>query len=126
MQAGKLPWTSLKKRDPQLHSTKNSRLKEAVAACQDGKMSQAVASITYQVLIFFFSFLISFIHNFYISFSLFPKVPKTTIWRRLQRGLQQSSDATVKSVRSVEVTNAGVDNPSGTLPEQGQFSFIEV
>lgn len=95
VQAGKLPWTSLKKRDPQLHPTKNSRLKEAVAACQEGKMSQAVASITYQV-------------------------PKTTIWRGLQRGLQQSSDN--KSVRSVEVTNTGVGNP---VSEQAQFSFIE-
>lgn len=50
VEAGKLPWNSLKRRDPQSHSLNNVRLKEAVAACKDGKMSQAVASITYQVV----------------------------------------------------------------------------
>lgn len=50
VEAGKLPWNSLKRKDPQSHSVNNVRLKEAVDACKDGKMSQAVASITYQVV----------------------------------------------------------------------------
>lgn len=40
-----------------------------MAACKDGKMSQAVASVTYQI-------------------------PKTTIWRRLQKEIGKSDSGT--------------------------------
>lgn len=60
VEAGRLPWTCLRKRDPDIGGFKQHRLSEAVAACKEGKMSQAVASVTFQV-------------------------PKTTIWRKLQQ-----------------------------------------
>jgi hypothetical protein len=49
VEAGRLPWTSLRKRDPDVSGFKQHRLNEAVAACKEGKMSQAVASLTFQV-----------------------------------------------------------------------------
>ncbi|GFG30528.1 hypothetical protein Cfor_05018, partial [Coptotermes formosanus] len=60
VEAGRLPWTCLRKRNPDIGGFKQHRLSEAVAACKEGKMSQAVASLTFQV-------------------------PKTTIWRKLQQ-----------------------------------------
>lgn len=104
VEAGKLCGSSTNRRDPQYSTVNNSRLKEAVAACKEGKMSQAVASITYQV-------------------------PKTTIWRRLQRGTQQSSEQNAKTVRSIEIDSPGVEgipmSESSTLQEQPQFTFID-
>ncbi|KAJ1524996.1 hypothetical protein ONE63_009846 [Megalurothrips usitatus] len=105
IEAGKLPWSSLKKQESQSHSMKHSRLKEAVAACKDGKMSQAVASITYQV-------------------------PKTTIWRKLHKGTQQGSESDSGEVRSIEVTESGAEDTagvvSGSLQDQTHFTFIEI
>lgn len=49
VEAGRLPWTCLRKRDPAVGGFKLHRLSEAVAACKEGKMSQAVASVTFQV-----------------------------------------------------------------------------
>ncbi|PNF17758.1 hypothetical protein B7P43_G06881 [Cryptotermes secundus] len=49
VEAGRLPWTCLRKRDPDIGGFKQHRLSEAVAACKEGKMSQAVASVTFQV-----------------------------------------------------------------------------
>ncbi|XP_014230323.1 uncharacterized protein LOC106654809 [Trichogramma pretiosum] len=57
---GKLPSTMYKKRSKVEEEIKSSRLEEAVAACKDGIMSQSAASVRFQV-------------------------PKTTIWRRLQK-----------------------------------------
>ena len=49
-----------KKRKTENEEIKKLRLEEAVAACKNGKMSQAAASVLYHI-------------------------PKTTIWRRLQQ-----------------------------------------
>ncbi|XP_008558675.1 uncharacterized protein LOC103579144 isoform X1 [Microplitis demolitor] len=57
---GKLPESFWKKRKTEDEQIKKLRLDEAVAACLQGKMSQAAASVAYHI-------------------------PKTTIWRRLQR-----------------------------------------
>lgn len=57
---GKLPVSFLKRRSIEDDATRKTRLDNAVAACKTGKMSQAVASATFQV-------------------------PKTTIWRRLKQ-----------------------------------------
>jgi ATP adenylyltransferase/5',5'''-P-1,P-4-tetraphosphate phosphorylase II len=61
---GKLPSSYWRKRKTDTEDLKRSRLEEAVAACKDGKMSQATASVTYQI-------------------------PKTTIWRRLQKDIKK-------------------------------------
>ncbi|KDR15924.1 modifier of mdg4-like isoform X2 [Zootermopsis nevadensis] len=66
VEAGRLPWSCLRKRDPDIGGFKQHRLREAVAACKKRKMSQAVASVTFQV-------------------------PKTTIWRKLQQGSRPES-----------------------------------
>ncbi|CAG2056101.1 unnamed protein product, partial [Timema podura] len=66
VEAGRLPWSCLRKRDPEYDGKHQRRLKDAVTACMEGKMSQATASMTYQV-------------------------PKTTIWRRLHKGSVKGS-----------------------------------
>ncbi|KAK3921363.1 Protein tramtrack, alpha isoform [Frankliniella fusca] len=104
VEAGKLPMTGVKKRSQQIQFSKQSQLKEAVAACKEGRMSQAEASITYQV-------------------------PKTTIWRRLHKTNKKNADENIDSVRSVEITDATVEEQpegvQGTLQDQAQFTFIE-
>ncbi|XP_054276400.1 uncharacterized protein LOC128995414 [Macrosteles quadrilineatus] len=60
VELGRLPPSCLNKREPNKDSYKQQRLTQAVAACKEGRMSQAAASSTY-------------------------KVSKTTIWRRLQQ-----------------------------------------
>ncbi|XP_058800883.1 uncharacterized protein LOC131669773 isoform X2 [Phymastichus coffea] len=57
---GRLPESDMKRRKSYIEGEKRLALEKAVAACKKGTMSQATASITY-------------------------KIPKTTIWRRLQR-----------------------------------------
>ncbi|XP_034951208.1 uncharacterized protein [Chelonus insularis] len=57
---GKLPETFWKRRKTEDEKVKQMRLEQAVAACMEGKMSQAAAAIAYHI-------------------------PKTTIWRRLQQ-----------------------------------------
>nr|CAD7407086.1 unnamed protein product [Timema poppensis] len=66
VEAGRLPWSCLRKRDSEYDGKHQRRLKDAVTACMEGKMSQATASMTYQV-------------------------PKTTIWRRLHKGSVKGS-----------------------------------
>lgn len=107
IEAGKLPYPPppSKKRAPQTQLMKQTQLKAAVAACKEGRMSQAEASITYQV-------------------------PKTTIWRRLHKGNIQNPDENKDIVRSVEITDATAEEQpgavAGTLQEHAQFTFIEV
>uniref|UniRef100_A0A1B6GQ17 BTB domain-containing protein n=1 Tax=Cuerna arida TaxID=1464854 RepID=A0A1B6GQ17_9HEMI len=60
VEAGKLPLSCLNRRVPNNDSHKQVRLTQAVAACKEGRMSQAAASSTF-------------------------KVSKTTIWRRLHQ-----------------------------------------
>ncbi|OXU21406.1 hypothetical protein TSAR_002074 [Trichomalopsis sarcophagae] len=79
---GKLPSTFWKKRKSDGEELKRSRLEEAVAACKEGKMSQAVASVTYQI-------------------------PKTTIWRRLQKEVGKSdSGSSVKKQQKRALSTA--------------------
>lgn len=65
---GKLPSSFYKKRKSESEEQKQSRLIEAVAACKNGRMSQAIASVTYQI-------------------------PKTTIWRHLQKENVKNNDS---------------------------------
>ncbi|XP_049829622.1 protein bric-a-brac 2-like isoform X1 [Schistocerca gregaria] len=66
VEAGRLPSNCIRKRSGTSDACKQLRLNEAVAACQQGKMSQAAASVAYQV-------------------------PKTAIWRRLQEAQKMPS-----------------------------------
>ena len=69
---GILPSTFWKRRKTNGEDYKQVRLEEAVAACKNGKMSQGTAAATYHI-------------------------PKTTIWRRLQKDNKQSdSDSSFK------------------------------
>lgn len=68
MDEGKLPASFYKKRKSDSEDQKQSRLSEAVAACKNGRMSQAIASVTYQI-------------------------PKTTIWRHLQKETGKTNDS---------------------------------
>lgn len=128
VEAGKLPWNSLKRKDPQSHSVNNVRLKEAVNACKDGKMSQAVASITYQVVAWKPACRAFSLHR--ASCKTFYQVPKTTIWRRLQKGMQQAAkqEQSDKNITSIAVSNT-MDHSSVTesvpVQNQSQFTFIE-
>lgn len=63
---GKLPLSFWKKRKTENEELKKSRLEEAVKACKCGQMSQAAASMAY-------------------------RIPKTTIWRRLQQDGKKSN-----------------------------------
>lgn len=67
MDQGRLPETFYKKRKSESETEKNSRLIEAVNACKNGLMSQATASVTFQI-------------------------PKTTIWRHLQKEISKNNE----------------------------------
>ncbi|XP_015116104.1 uncharacterized protein LOC107040504 [Diachasma alloeum] len=64
---GKLPESFWKKRKTDDEGLKKSRLEKAVAACKDGRMSQAAAATLYGI-------------------------PKTTIWRKLQQTNKKNED----------------------------------
>lgn len=89
---GKLPTSFWKKRKAENEAVKQFRLEEAVAACKSGKMSQAAASVCY-------------------------RIPKTTIWRRLQ---QDNS----KIKRKTKST--GAINASANTIDANEFTFCEV
>ncbi|GLH14797.1 Uncharacterized protein GBIM_19109 [Gryllus bimaculatus] len=105
VESGRLPWTSRKKRQSEPNDYKELRLNEAVAACREGKMSQACASQRFQV-------------------------PKTTIWRRLKD--VRTAENTPSIVREKTDGNvqarASHENvcPVSQLQEQQVFSFSEV
>lgn len=89
---GKLPTSFWKKRKTENETIKKFRLEEAVAACKSGKMSQAAASVFY-------------------------RIPKTTIWRRLQ----QENFKTKRKIKSNDTINATVN----TI-DANEFTFCEV
>lgn len=97
---GKLPLSFWKKRKTENEELKKSRLEEAVAACKGGKMSQAAASIAYDI-------------------------PKTTIWRRLQQDNKKSERLVnkKKQQRTVETTSNTTDK---TKQESPDFTYCEV
>lgn len=97
---GKLPLSYWKKRKTENEELKKSRLEEAVAACKGGKMSQAMASMTYHI-------------------------PKTTIWRRLQQDGKKSE----RSLNSRKQRTADSKNDAETKihgNEESDFAYCEV
>ncbi|XP_066597084.1 uncharacterized protein [Prorops nasuta] len=92
---GKLPLSFWKKRKPENEELKRSRLEEAVAACKGGRMSQAAASLTY-------------------------RIPKTTIWRRLQQDCKKSEKQNKKQ-RQAEPAQSTENKVQGT-----DFTYCEV
>lgn len=101
MNQGKLPLSVWKKRKTENEELKKSQLEKAVAACKGGKMSQAAASITYQI-------------------------PKTTIWRRLQ---QDGKKKTEKS-SNVKKEKATIEKPQHDnemeTQEDSNFNYCQV
>lgn len=97
---GKLPVSFWKRRKTENEKLKKSRLEEAVAACKGGKMSQAAASMAYDI-------------------------PKTTIWRRLQQDTKKSERLAnkKKQQKTVEETSSMVDKPK---EENSDFTYCEV
>ncbi|XP_020293817.1 uncharacterized protein LOC109859711 isoform X1 [Pseudomyrmex gracilis] len=96
---GKLPLSFWKKRKTENEELKKSRLEKAVAACKGGKMSQAAASITYQI-------------------------PKTTIWRKLQQdGKKMKKSSNIKKEKTIEKSQQ--DNEIKTQ-EDSNFNYCEV
>lgn len=99
MNQGKLPLSFWKKRKTENEELKKSRLEKAVAACKGGKMSQAAASITYQI-------------------------PKTTIWRKLQQdGKKMKKSSNIKKEKTIEKSQQ--DNEIKTQ-EDSNFNYCEV
>lgn len=98
---GKLPLSYWKKRKTENEDLKKSRLEEAVAACKGGKMSQAAASMTY-------------------------RIPKTTIWRRLQQeGKKVGKLSNIKKRQQHLIGTSQQDNEI-KVQEGSSFSFCEV
>ncbi|EFN80703.1 Protein bric-a-brac 1 [Harpegnathos saltator] len=97
---GKLPLSFWKKRKTRNEESKKSRLEEAVAACKGGKMSQATASLTY-------------------------RIPKTTIWRRLQQdGKKTKRSSNVKKQQRLMDTSQ--QNSETRAHENSDFAYCEV
>lgn len=81
-----------KKRKTENEAVKRFRLEEAVAACKSGKMSQAAASVCY-------------------------RIPKTTIWRRLQQD---------NSKNKRKLKSDGTINTTANTIDTDEFTFCEV
>jgi len=97
---GKLPLSFLKKRKTENEELKKSRLEEAVAACKDGRMSQATASMTYHI-------------------------PKTTIWRRLQQDGKKVEKSNVKKQQQL-IDTPVLHDAQVKMQETSNFSYCEV
>ncbi|XP_071575543.1 uncharacterized protein [Temnothorax nylanderi] len=98
---GKLPLSFWKKRKSENEELKKSRLEEAVAACKGGRMSQAAASMTY-------------------------RIPKTTIWRRLQQeGKKVERSSNAKKKQRLPDTPV-VHDAQAKTQETSNFSYCEV
>ncbi|XP_032689081.1 uncharacterized protein LOC116852641 [Odontomachus brunneus] len=95
---GKLPLSFWKKRKIENEELKKSRLEEAVAACKGGRMSQAVASMTYHI-------------------------PKTTIWRKLQQDGKKTEK--VSKVKNERLNTSQQDSEIKT-EENSNYSYCEV
>lgn len=97
VEAGKLPFSCLNRRANDGY--RQMRLIQAVAACKEGKMSQAVASSTYNV-------------------------PKTTIWRRLQQSALQNTEKQTSPSLDINSSNDSEQNVSED--QQTAFNFSQV
>ncbi|XP_011692451.1 PREDICTED: uncharacterized protein LOC105452758 [Wasmannia auropunctata] len=98
---GKLPLSFWKKRKTENEELKKSRLEEAVAACKGGRMSQAAASMTY-------------------------RIPKTTIWRRLQQdGKKAEKSSNVKKQQRLADAPV-VHDAQVKLQDTSNFNYCEV
>ncbi|KYN04423.1 Protein bric-a-brac 1 [Cyphomyrmex costatus] len=96
---GKLPLSFWKKRKTENEESKKSRLEEAVAACKGGKMSQAAASMMY-------------------------RIPKTTIWRRLQQDGKKAEKSS--NVKKQQLTDMPVLHDSqAKIQDTSNFSYCE-
>lgn len=92
--------TSLKKRKLDNDEMKKVRLAEAVSACKNGRMSQAAASVAFDI-------------------------PKTTIWRRLQQEASKNCEKQDSETLKRKTNSAG--NEQNKFFEEGQiFEFCEV
>ncbi|XP_012279259.1 uncharacterized protein LOC105699101 [Orussus abietinus] len=96
---GKLPVSFWKKRKSENEELKRLRLEEAVAACKEGKMSQAAASMTY-------------------------RIPKTTIWRRLQQDSKKHVHS-LHAKRQRKLADSANNVKMKSEPESG-YSYCEV
>lgn len=96
---GKLPLSFWKKRKTENEDLKKSRLEEAVAACKGGKMSQAAASMTY-------------------------RIPKTTIWRRLQQDGKKGNRAADEANQNSKSDD--MEDESDPKEQGGEFAYCEV
>lgn len=98
MNQGKLPLSCWKKRKTEDEELKRSRLEEAVIACKGGKMSQAAASMMY-------------------------RIPKTTIWRRMQQDAKkmEKMSNTKKQKRLVSIPQQET-----RTQESAAFTYCEV
>lgn len=102
MDQGKLPLSFWKKRKTENEELKKSRLEEAVAACKGGKMSQAAASMMY-------------------------RIPKTTIWRRLQQdGKKTEKTSNTKKQQQRLVADTSQQDSDAKTQEGTNFTFCEV
>lgn len=93
MDEGKLPQAYWKKRENENGALKRLKLEQALNACKEGKMSQAAASMVYDI-------------------------PKTTIWRNLQKENKEKK-------RNEAAQKASV-NAEGTTESVQGFDMAEV
>lgn len=98
---GKLPVSFWKRRKTENEELKKSRLEEAVAACKGGKMSQAAASMTY-------------------------RIPKTTIWRRLQQEGKKIGRLSNIKKRQQHLIGMPQHDTEIKIQEGSSFSYCEV
>ncbi|KAK0075165.1 hypothetical protein PV325_007282 [Microctonus aethiopoides] len=96
---GKLPESFWRKRKTEDEQMKKLRLEEAVAACIEGKMSQAAAAVAFHI-------------------------PKTTIWRRLQKE-NRKTDRNDVHKRQTEKVEPSVDDKI-KCEDNAEFSLCEV
>ncbi|XP_043286684.1 uncharacterized protein [Venturia canescens] len=95
---GKLPESFWKKRKTGNEEWKKMRLEEAVALCKEGKMSQAAAAMKY-------------------------RIPKTTIWRRLQ---QEGKSTARENVKTAEHSLNEYELSGKTIQDNSEFALCEV
>ncbi|XP_063987142.1 uncharacterized protein LOC135167656 isoform X1 [Diachasmimorpha longicaudata] len=105
---GKLPESFWKRRRTDDEGLKKSRLEKAVAACKDGRMSQAAAAILYGI-------------------------PKTTIWRKLQQATKKNEDESSPQVSKrrkkddvqIKSENADDDFPFCEVTSEIPITYID-
>lgn len=95
-----MPESFWKKRKTEDEDLKKSRLEKAVAACKDGKMSQAAAAAAYSI-------------------------PKTTIWRKLQQESKKGEDSTTPKVTKRRKNNDNSIQIKSEVTDE-EYSLCEV